>query len=729
MHRNSTLGVLAFCLLLLLSSQSMRAAPPAQANDTLIRLQRATFDPLADDTPTALQATSRSDLYLVQFNGPVQTSWKVVAQQAGARLYGYIPDYAFIARIDRGALARVQALPFVRWVGVYQPAYRLAASLTSVTTGTAALLVQTLPDADLATLRRQIANLSGTVLGQSSTQMAGYLRVRLPAARTAALAALDGVVWVEVEQPKQLLNEIAAGQIMRANQVRQDLGLFGAGQIVAVADTGLDVGKQATIHADFKGRVLKTYCLGRPTPCDWSDFDGHGTHVSGSVLGSGALSGSQPALHQYGGSQAGVAPEAQLVMQSIMDSNGSLNGIPGDAGDLMRQAYGDGARIHSNSWGGPTGGSGHFPEYGGYVISSQQVDQVAWEHKDMLILFSAGNSGADFDANGVVDPDSIGQPGTAKNSLTIGASENLRPGQNDNCTWGACFNDFTADPIASDPVSNNANGLAAFSSRGPTDDGRIKPDLVAPGTNIVSARSHQSGAGTGWGVYDDNYMYDGGTSMATPLTAGAAAVAREWLTRVRGVSNPSAALIKSLLVNGAADMSPGQYGTGATQEVPSQRPNIVTGWGRVDLGEALDPASPRAIWLADDQHGLGTAATARYVVTALASGPLRLTLSWTDYPGEPTAARTLVNDLDLELIAPDGTHYRGNQGVYSTGQCLRAGQWDACNTIEGISIPQAQPGNYTIIVHAAQVAQGGTQPFALVASGTFPRLFLPVIKR
>jgi hypothetical protein len=99
-------------------------------------------------------------------------------------------------------------------------------------------------------------------------------------------------------------------------------------------------------------------------------------------------------------------------------------------------------------------------------------------------------------------------------------------------------------------------------------------------------------------------------------------------------------------------------------------------------------------------------------------GSLRITLAWTDYPGEPAAAPALVNDLDLEVIAPDDTHYYGNQGLYAGGDpCLRGGQWDACNNVEGVIIPGAADGTYTVIVHGYDVPQGGSQPFALVASG------------
>jgi hypothetical protein len=945
MHRTTRFGMLlAFALLLALGGHSLFAQVPNAQPGTLIRLERATFDPTAGEPALArsLQSAPKDgpSTYLLQFNGPVQENWKAAAAQAGAHLYGYVPDHAFIARIDSAALAAVRALPFVRWVGPYHPAYRLDATLAASSTGNVTIEAQTLPDADLDALSQTIAGWGGTVAGRATNAIAGYLRASLPAARLSDLAAQDAVLWVASYSAPQLHNNTAGGQIMRANNVRQSLGLFGAGQTVAVADTGLDVGDPATIHPDFQGRIVKAYCLGRPSPCDWSDPEGHGTHVSGSVLGSGKASGSDPANHQYPTTSfAGVAPEAKLVMQSIGDANDppGLGGIPDDEGDLMRQAYADGARIHTNSWGGRTGGSQQFPQYGGYVDSSQQIDLAAWQKKDMLILFSAGNSGTDTNGNGVIDPDSIGQPGTAKNIITVGASENLRatggynPG-GDCASWGDCWpNDFSAAPLANDTPSDNPNGMAAFSSRGPTDDGRIKPDIVAPGTNILSTRSHNPQAGTGWGAYNNDYIFEGGTSMATPLTAGAAALAREWLGRIRGIPDPSSALMKSVLINGAADMSPGQYGTGASREIPSQRPNNVTGWGRVDLAEALNPTAPRKIWLTDNTTGIATGGSATYTVNVgagqaaakrqpvsvarashtkagslvsasaispqgntqlLANGgfenatltpwdtvgsptidtsvkhsgaqsghlggandaddelqqtlsipadasnttidfwyrlntietvpgfdqfcyglwdtslntsyledcgdfatigstgwshmtrpltaneqasvagksvvfvfyvqtdstdpseawvddaalnlttsgsttpsptpitptattppsqsgdPLRVTLAWTDYPGEPSAAKALVNDLDLEVIGPNGAHYSGNQGLYTSGQCLRAGTWDACNNVEGIILPQAGPGVYTIIVHGAQVAQGGTQPFALVASGS-----------
>lgn len=926
MLRRTLIGlfvVLLAATLLVVAGQRLAAVSPDAG--AVIRLQAFTFDPRQGEPhlPPALQMTSSPsgvDTYVLQFRGPVLEEWKAAAEQAGARLYGYLPDYAFIARMDTATAQRVSQLDFVRWVGLYHPAYRLSVDLISPRLATDAgdavqeLSVVALPDADLDALQQQIITLGGNVRSQASNRVAGYLRVALPAGRAVDLARLDGVLWVERYFEPQLTNDVGGGGTMRGDQVRQDLGLYGANQTVAVADSGLDMGDVNNLHPDFQGRLVQAYCLGRPDPCEWSDRDGHGTHVAGSVLGSGAASGSNPAGHQYTGSYAGVAPEARLVFQSLDDPNGGLGGIPDDRGDLMRQVYPDGARVHTNSWGSPTGGiSG---DYGGYTVAGQQVDTAMWEHKDMLVLYSAGNNGTDENANGVVDPDSLGSPGTAKNVLTVGASENNRPDVSSR-TWGDMLpSRYPVNPIAGDLRADAPNGMAPFSSRGPTDDGRIKPDVTAPGTFILSVRSQHPNVDDGWGAFNQYYYYQGGTSMSTPLTAGAVAVVREWLTARQGIANPSSALMKAVLLNGAVDTSPGQFGAGQQQEIPSHRPNTVYGWGRVDLIESLAPPAGRQVWLSDETGGIGTGAERTYQLTvgpgqaspaqapaaqpaaaqplapagvnivqnggfesdaawevsdmdytdaaahsgdwsmssfagtdgyiyqfvqvpanataatlsywwrnedgdegydkllasiytgdlseAIVSGdehssadsnwrsyslnlnsvlseirgqtvavafevdqddlapeavffiddvvlnvetgggatatptatrpagatatptatppsgggdePLRITLAWTDYPGDPEAGKALVNDLDLEVIAPGGARYAGNADTYDGGQCLRGGQWDACNNVEGVIVPNAANGVYTVVVRGANVPQG-PQPFALAASG------------
>jgi subtilisin family serine protease len=231
---------------------------------------------------------------------------------------------------------------------------------------------------------------------------------------------------------------------------------------VAVADTGLDTGvNDATMHADIRGRIKAL--IDRSNNGASDIYSGHGTHVAGSVLGNGS---------QSGGRFKGMAPEAQLVFQAVENSDGSLGGLPSDIKILFQQAYDQGARIHSNSWGSDVAGE--------YTIDSSNLDSFVWSHPNMLILMAAGNEGKDLNSNGTIDLDSMSSPATAKNSLSVGASENNRPSFTDNY-FASLENGhikFPGEPIKSDKMANNIEGLAAFSSRGPTDDGRIKPDVV-----------------------------------------------------------------------------------------------------------------------------------------------------------------------------------------------------------------------------------------------------------
>ena len=158
-----------------------------------------------------------------------------------------------------------------------------------------------------------------------------------------------------------------------------------------------------------------------------------------------------------------------MVHQSLDDENGGLSGIPTPLGKLFQVAYDEGARIHSNSWGVPAIDAAGNNSLGGVYMDGAEVDSWTWNNgtpRDMLIVFSAGNDG-DYSVND--GRSTVTSPGTAKNALTVGASENLRGG-------GGAASDSIAD-------------LAYFSSRGPTKENRIKPDVVAPGTWIASART------------------------------------------------------------------------------------------------------------------------------------------------------------------------------------------------------------------------------------------------
>jgi subtilisin family serine protease/subtilisin-like proprotein convertase family protein len=705
------------------------AAPtplPPTAPAAPIHLRTGTFTPPLDAPPDAQSAAPgrRPGYAIVQFRGPVQEAWQEEVRKLGGVILDYVPEFAFIVYLDAAARAAVAKLPAVAWVGDYQPAFKLSPDLAAKQ-GVSVVFVQTFPTAAVLDVAAQAQALGATVLDASANAAGGLLRLQVDAAQLDALAAIPDVRWIEPFYERALLNDVARGDgIMGAETAWTDLGLYGQGQVVAVADTGLDTGNLGTLHQDFlgsptgctgTGRIVATYALGRTN--NWSDScrylgvneGGHGTHVSGSVLGNGCRSGSSGAP-DYSGSYAGLAPQAGLVMQSVMDSSCGLGGLPSDLNTLYTQARTAGARIHTNSWGAAVNGQ--------YTTDARNTDLFTWNNKDTVILFAAGNEGTDTSpANGFIDGDSLNAPGTAKNAITVGASENerLTGGYNPGgacSTWGGCWpSDYSVNPIKDDPLSDNPAGMVAFSSRGPTDDGRIKPDVVAPGSNILSTKSQGQYVSGGWGAGPNQYyQYMGGTSMATPLTAGAVALIRQFYTDVEGVT-PSAALLKATLLNSATDLYPGQYAS-PLEHQPAW-PNNAQGWGRVNVANAIDSSHA---WLdIVDAGGLATGASHSYTYDTCGAALLKVTLVWTDYPGATLAAKALVNDLDLAVTGPDGvTTYRGN--AFSNGVSVTGGAADRANNVESVYLPAPAAGTWMVAVSGYNVPNGssGKQGYALV---------------
>ena len=586
------------CLLL-----SLTRYAHGEVNGPALHLKTGLVD---TSSPSAFPGADSSLYRIVQLQGPILPAWREALEANGATLLEYLPDYAYLVRVRGVSSARLQSLPGVRWVGPYRAEYKLAPELAKAE-GQVEVMIQVFAGEDPQAVARAVEGWGGKARSASSGELAGYLQAMIPATALPRLVALPAVSWVEPYLSAELDNDVARRyDIMAVNPVWAGLGLYGAGQIVAVADTGMDTGNPDTLHADIRGRLLKAYGLGRPD--DWSDPNGHGTHVAGSVLGNGAMSGSNPAAHDYADSFAGVAPEARLVMQSTLNADGGLS-TPSNLNDLFGPPYQDGARIHTNSW-SEYGLQDPDSVNGVYNTRSRQLDEFVWSHRDMTILFSASNAGKDKGGDGVVDTDSVRPPGTAKNNITVGATENYRPDRSDQYgQWWAT--DFPADPLKSDRMANDMGGMAAFSGRGPLDDGRVKPDIAAPGTFVVSVRS-QVASGSGWGAYNDYYLYMGGTSMSTPLTAGAAAIVRQAYTQRLGVAAPSAALIKATLLNGARDIYPGQYGEGPCQEIGSPVPNWDTGGGRLNLRDSLMPQEPRMVRFVEERTGLQTGQSRTY---------------------------------------------------------------------------------------------------------------------
>ena len=609
--------------------------------------------------------------YLVVCAEPVSKAARERVAACGARVYGVVPPRALLVETDESALAGLAADAAFAGACELTPADKIGvADITSADNALSITLVP-LAAADVPVVSNAVVALGGQVLATPS----GRVRARVPAACLSALAARGDVRWIERFMPARLLNDVAvnAGLLNVRKAWAAPRGLTGAGQIITVADSGLDTGDPATVMDDFKGRVnlvrtVSYYDMASNAwySCHTADIDGHGTHVAGSLAGDGALSG---------GAVRGVAYGATLnVWQGNADDGLHL---PDSLDDMFRPDQANfPSYIFSGSWG--------YDFNGRYTDVSSAFDDWIWRHPETLAAFAGGNESSRR----------VSDPGCAKNTLCVGATENLRTG------------------VGYPRQADNAAEIAYFSSPGPTRDGRIKPDVCAPGTYILSTLSTQAAsADLGWGTYSANahYTYCGGTSMATPLVAGCAALVRQWLMERRGFAGtpPTAALMKAVLTGGAHDLF-GDAGTNVRQNAP----NGQEGWGRVDLDETLYPSN-RSVRLADRiPYEEGSERVWRVETTRTA--PLDVQLVWIDYPGDPVGGGGLVNDLDLVVSnRTTGTVWWGN-GVVGG---------DRANNVEGVRIASAPAGTYEVRVRGVVVPWGSTEggAAALYMRGAFKR--------
>ncbi len=708
-----SLGAASVLTYLILAAVVVISTPAgAVERDSLILLRSQTLD-LRQGEPLAAEAMkvqegAGGEYVLVKFPAPVSAEQYRALEASVEQIYTYLPHDAFLVKRRPGSgLANVAG---ASWVGPYPPSYKMAPALAAISSevqegGLRPVLLQIYPDADLDAVTRSVRALGIRSVVGSSARSSSFSRLRLlltPMEIVAfrdALARIPEVFWMNVEAHRVLLNDTTAwvGQSGTAGGEATPVyaqGLHGEGQVIGVLDTGIDpdmcffrdeaVGLPATNECNGGTAVNTSHrkilavdflwsndCDGGVSNFEWDSQD-HGTHVAGTAAGDWFTTLGE---RDFGD---GMAPAAKLVIQDGGFATDNCADLPGlgcpvvDLNPIFQQAYDQGARIHTNSWGDRE----NFNPQNTYSAGAQDADEFMWNHKDFLLLFAAGNSGP--------GSGSVGSPSTGKNVISVGATQR----------------------------GGGAEAMAGFSSCGPTDDGRFKPDLTLPGVNIGSANSDGNAASNNCSLKNSS-----GTSMASPGAAGFAALVRQYYMDglyPSGSANapdsfvPSAALVKASLISSAQGM------TSVGQAIPSN----CQGWGRLLLDNVLTLGmETRQLWIEDDTVGFpqgGAGQELSYGFTVHSDQePLKVTLTWTDFPASLAANPQLVNDLDLELTGPGGT-FLGN--VFAGGVSITGGGADRINSVEQVLLAAPAAGEYTVTVRAFNIPNG-PQPFALVTTG------------
>ncbi len=645
--------------------------------------------------PDTLALDPASGLYVVQFEGPPRDEWLAGLSALGSGFAQPVPMNGLVVRVAPGQVAALETWgrtnPFVQYVGAYEPAFRMHAALRAMAREGKVNEAQsvTIQLVNLDGARAAVDAIRSMADAVESVRVVGpYVNVsaRVHPVFFPTLAAQAVVFQVEPRGRIETMDE-RQGQIMAAQTTASGPSApgylawlaskgFSSSQFTSFAVNVADDATSLTGHPDLaSSRVAFTL---NPTGQTGSQ-GGHGflnAHIVAG-LNSGTGSANEDAGgYNYG---LGIAPWARVGSTAIFGA-GAL-----DPSTYESSAYASGARISTNSWGFQTQFGGPVPDYDAwsqeYDFLTRDVQSGTTGNQQYLVVFSAGNNGS--------GSNTVSTPGTGKNVLTVGASENDRQTGTDGCG-------------ISNSGANNYNDLATFSSHGPVNssggDGRWKPELVAPGTHIEAGvpQSNYNGSSVCnayWPSGQTLYGWSSGTSHSTPAVAGGAAlVYQDFLNR--GLGAPSPAMTKAVLVAGA------RYMTGALAN--DTLPSNAQGMGNANLDRSID-ATPRL--LLDQTQVLGASGQSHVVTGSIATGaqPFRVALVWTDAPG-PTSGAPYVNDLDLRVTV-GGTTYLGN--VFSGANSTTGGVADFRNNTESVFLPAGTTGSFTITVEAASISGDG----------------------
>ena len=626
-------------------------------------------------------------LHLVQCEGPIKELWVEDLRRIGGEPRGYIPYNTLLVGMDGSALSRLGELDFVSWSGIYQPYYKISPTLQLRLSqgGEVMVLAELFSPRLLADTLDELARLPVEVVGTAVDDWCAVVALRMPLEVLDDVASLAAVEWMEL-CTAGTLPAVRGGDLMSGGDGTALQVSSGGREKVGLGDTGLGTGGVQGVPPTLAGNVSALYSLRGD---DGADIDGHGTAVAGHILST-----------ETGGEGASPSPQLDIIAYATGYGLGSPP-QPMSLYSMLDDAHTQGAEVFL---------LGSVPEgresLGAYGIYAGQRDAFLWHNPSMALVDAAGNEGTDADGDGTVDWGSILGGATAKNVLSVGGCESAIGGTEEEppLNYAELEEIFTgwfpSPPLRDDSSVGTPTGIAAFSSRGPTQDGRIKPDMVAPATSILTVAS--GGTESVPGIYpagNPGMVWAYGTSMAAARATTDLASIRPQLAGVLGME-PSAALLKAFLVNGAVDLAPGQYGSDDPEIPPA--PNVVEGWGRLDM-EAFEQTGSW-VKVLDDTDGMRLGESRAFRIEVASGRELRVTLVWSDYPSLPEARLHLVNDLDLRLLDPEGKIH------YPNGRNSR----DPLNNVERIVLDiSGKPGDYSVELSAWNIPFS-PQPFALV---------------
>ncbi|MCM2258315.1 MAG: S8 family serine peptidase, partial [Vicinamibacteria bacterium] len=629
----------------------VRGATATPRRDRRIHLRSGSFDPLEHGqsaagydagAAVAVASASAGRHVVLQFESTVSPEEREALAQRGIRLLRYLPTNAYWAAVEPGAgrLAGTSEGGGVRAAWTLPGEHKLTPELARgafprtarQADGRVRVVVRVFDDVAAPEAQAALASVRGAELLELRSERS-WLVATTPE-RIGAIAALDAVESVEPAPGLRAAdNLVAAGRIRASDAWAAPYSLSGLGVAVGIWDEDA-----VASHGDFGAR-LSVHDAGTPSS--------HSTHVAGTVGGSGAGNASA----------RGMASQAQLHSWNWDD----------DALEMRSAAQAGTVDISNHSYGWIAGwyfdGSTWVDEgpalFGAYTSEAADWDALVAE-TGLLPFKSSGNDrddGPDWPAGPRTDGpyDTISGQGNAKNLVTVGAT-------------------------------TDADGMTSFSSWGPADDGRVKPDVCANGSGLLSTQPGGS------------YASFSGTSMASPSAAGAAALLQQRYESQTG-QRPRPDELKALLLHGAVDLAPAG-------------PDYQCGFGLLDVKASADLVR-NGLWRTGSIASTGQAQT---FTVAIAAGTPRFkaTLVWTDPPGSTSAATALVNDLDVWLESPTGAISRPWVLNGASPSAAATQGENRVDNVEQVVVQSPAAGNW--IVHVSGHAVGlGPQPYTIVS--------------